>query len=116
MRPGGRIDDLYHMIIAEVHTATELAFAGDNAHLGSAILLTNLDVPKRLAQGSARRLGADFSPDDTQADGQIFAWIVTLLLHHFAQLRQEGGKGVDDRHLRQLHRLDVEIGHPDTTG
>ena len=46
MCPAGRIDNLYHMIIAEVHTATELAFAGDNAHLGSAILLTNLDVPK----------------------------------------------------------------------
>src|SRR5687768_10838400 len=99
-----------------MHPTAEFAFIGDNADLGSAVLFTDLDATKGLAQGPPCRLGANFAADDPQAHSQIPSGVIAFLPYNLAKLSQEGGEGMDDGHLCQLHDLDVEVGHADTPG
>ena len=104
------------MVVTQVHAAAEFAFIGNHADLGRAILLANLDPPEGFAQRPTCRLRADFAANDAQAYGEISVGIVAFLRHHLTQLCEEGGEGVDDRHFRQLHHFDMEIGHAHAAG
>jgi hypothetical protein len=112
---GRRVDHLHDMIIAEMHTTTVLTLIGDDAHFGSAILLTNIDATKWLTQGSTGGFRTYLSADDPESYMQILLGIIAFLFDHLAQLCQKCGEGMNDGHLRQSHHLHVKIGHADTT-